>query len=72
MCFEMKNEPALPETTSKRLLVQSILTDCPVTELVEETAGKKKPLSKPKKSKKKPKIEKGVTYDDLYQWSVCN
>ncbi len=69
----MKNEPELPETTSKRLLVQSIFTDSPVSELVEEAAArKKKPPSKPKKSKKKPKIEKGVTYDDLYQWLVCN
>ncbi len=72
VCFAMKNETAVPETTSKRLLIQSILTDCPVSELIEETgqSKKRKKPSAPKISKTKPKIKEGVTYDDLFQWLV--
>ncbi len=73
MCIEMNNETVLPQTNiSKQLLIESILTNRPVSELVEEArqSRKLKRSSKPTISKTKPNIEKGVTYEDLFQWLV--
>ncbi len=70
VCFEMKNETKCPQTNSKQLLIKSILTNRPASELVEEARQSRKKLSKPTISKMKPNIEHGVTYEDLFHWLV--
>ncbi len=72
VCVKMKNATKRPQTTSKQMFIESILTNRPVAELVEEARQSRKlnKLSMPSISKTKPKIEKGVTYHDLFQWLV--
>ncbi len=64
--YEMKLEGVAPETNNRQKLVDAIISGKKVSEFKE----KKKKVEKPKIAKKKPALEVGVTYDDVFQWYI--
>jgi hypothetical protein len=73
ICFAMKNEQPQGETSSRSVLAASIISDQPISELINASTKSNEAKEKKKKpgqelSSQKPKLAEGVTFADVFQW----